>query len=397
MSRAHVSYPYIDPVAIQDPHHDFHRDRFQPQPQRARDESPDASRDQSHSSIESQSQSNSQSYREQGGQVPTIRLVSGTPFAIGAASPFSDSNTSLRLPLPVPTIVPMPNRDSVALADMSMATGMSSYVAVSPPSPPNHVVDTLAPKGQDGERRRVVPKKKSKLSLLVAGSMRGSKENKEAKENGGLGTTRGRSKLSIGPGGSGNKDLSDVTRRIGAGTSTIGRGRGKSGKGGFEIYVDQENEAVEEVVVMKKKKSRIGLDGIRWGSGNSSTNANPGASGAGSGGRTTSETGMLGEVTNAQQREREKESKGSARLLKPKLDEKDSKWWSIGRGRKDAKENKDKEKDKEAKKRSKSTFRFLSLSTYSPSVSPHSTTTYDSIFGYHPHSPRPLQIFPCPV
>ena len=68
---------------------------------------------------------------------------------------------------------------------------------------------------------------------------------------------------------------------------------------------------------MKKKKSRIALDGMRWGP-------------------------ALGEVTNVphikEKKEKEKEKKkNKENALKANMDEKGG-WWSIGRGRKDSKE-----------------------------------------------------------
>ena len=65
--------------------------------------------------------------------------------------------------------------------------------------------------------------------------------------------------------------------------------------------------------MVRKKKSRAGLDGLEW--------------------------GALGEVANVP---KEKEKKDG--LLKVKGDENKDKWWTIGRGRKDSKE---KTKDKE--------------------------------------------------
>ncbi|KAI0696589.1 hypothetical protein BC835DRAFT_853465 [Cytidiella melzeri] len=147
----------------------------------------------------------------------------------------------------------------------------------------------LAPRHQEGEsssRKRLVPKK-SKLGLL------GSKTKEKV-----------------------NKDFSDVVRRVGADTPS-------TGKGGFEIYVDHDEDAdMGSIVVVKKKKSRLGLDGMKW--------------------------GALGEVTNVPSVPKEKKS--SENLLKVKGDE-NQKWWSIGRGRKESKE---KEKSAEEKSRARS-------------------------------------------
>lgn len=113
-------------------------------------------------------------------------------------------------------------------------------------------------------------------------------------------------------------------------------------KGGFEIYVDPSADPdMSDIMVVKKQKSRAALNDMGWGP----TNAD------GSSGR-----GVLGEVTNGSssnlllKKEKEKEGGG---MLKVKVDE-DKKWWSIGRGRKDSKdERKVKEKEKENGARSR--------------------------------------------
>ncbi|KAG1727136.1 hypothetical protein EDB19DRAFT_1914356 [Suillus lakei] len=87
-------------------------------------------------------------------------------------------------------------------------------------------------------------------------------------------------------------DLSDVVRRVGGGNSS------KNGNAGIEIYVDPTlDPEIGEIVVVKKKKSRVALDGMRWGP-------------------------ALGEVTN---------------VPHVKADEKPG-WWTIGKGKKDSKE-----------------------------------------------------------
>lgn len=142
----------------------------------------------------------------------------------------------------------------------------------------------LAPKAQADTRKRLVPKK-SKLSLLSVGSKRGDK----------------------------GKDLSDVARRVGVSSASTGRS--------FDIYVDPTDDPdIGEIVVVKKKKSRAGLDGLRW--------------------------GALGDVTNTVKEVAIEKEKPKA--LKVKTEEKE-KWWTIGRGRKDSKE-KAKEKIKDAAK-----------------------------------------------
>ena len=39
-----------------------------------------------------------------------------------------------------------------------------------------------------------------------------------------------------------------------------------SGRGGYDIYVDQTDDPdIGEILVVRKKKSRAGLDGVSWG------------------------------------------------------------------------------------------------------------------------------------
>ncbi|KAF9065359.1 hypothetical protein BDP27DRAFT_1424922 [Rhodocollybia butyracea] len=159
-------------------------------------------------------------------------------------------------------------------ASTSMNSSWTSVPAL--PSP-------LAPKA-DPARKRLVPKK-SKLGLL------GGKDRQKDR----------------------GKDLSDVVRRVGGG-STSRRG------GGFEIYVDPTDPEIGEIVMVKKKKSRGGLDGLRWGSGGSA----------------------LEEVTNVPS-----VPQPVTAITKVKAEEKEKdKWWTLGRGRKDSKE-KEKEKARE--------------------------------------------------
>ena len=141
----------------------------------------------------------------------------------------------------------------------------------------------LSPKSDANEqpRKKLVPKK-SKLGILSIGR---DKEKDRA------------------------KDFSDVVRRVGAPPSA-------SGRGGFEIYVDPTVDPdVGEIVIVKKKKSRVALDGMSW--------------------------GVLGEATNVPKSTQIEPSqpvtKENSARLKVKVDE-ERKWWSIGRGRKDSKE-----------------------------------------------------------
>ncbi|KAG7440055.1 uncharacterized protein BT62DRAFT_938390 [Guyanagaster necrorhizus] len=131
-------------------------------------------------------------------------------------------------------------------------------------------------------RKRLVPKK-SKLSMLGVGG--GIKEREKM------------------------RDFSDVVRRVGGNT--------ESARGGFEIYVDPtEDPDIEEIILVRKKKSRAALDGMGWG-----------------GGSMTEVTNVPPVKAKAKEKEKEKEE-GSK-----------EKWWAMGRGRKDSKE-KDKAKDK---------------------------------------------------
>lgn len=200
--------------------------------------------------------------------IDTPRHPSPIPtIRLVTATPSStDLNTSIQLP----------NQSQV---DWSVD---SSWAVPSP----------IAPKILTSElqsRKRVVPKK-SKLGLL------GGKERKI--------------------------DFSDVVRRVGVDGSSAGRG-------GYDIYVDQTDDPdIGEILVVRKKKSRAGLDGLEW--------------------------GPLGEVTNVPKEKEKKEG-----LLKVKGEENKDKWWTIGRGRKDSKE---KTKDKEnanVKPRAKCEFIML--------------------------------------
>ncbi|KAH8996246.1 hypothetical protein EDB92DRAFT_1842897 [Lactarius akahatsu] len=177
--------------------------------------------------------------------IPTIRLISATPSAVGSVH---------------------------ALGDPLASQSPSS----SPPTP-------LAPKqDMQAPRRRLVPKK-SRLGLLVSG--KGGKTN-------------------------GKHDLSDVVRRVGGSATTA-----SIGKAGFEIYVDpisQPHHDTDEVLMVKKKKSRASLSALKW--------------------------GALGEVTNSAQ------TRDTTQTVRLKNEDKE-KWWTIGRGRKDSKDKRVVEKD----------------------------------------------------
>lgn len=101
-----------------------------------------------------------------------------------------------------------------------------------------------------------------------------------------------------------------MVRRVGA------RDSNKNGSAGIEIYVDPMlDPEIGEIVVVKKKKSRMALDGMRWGP-------------------------ALGEVTNVphvKEKEKKEKKKDKENTSKVKVDEK-SGWWTIGKGKKDSKE-----------------------------------------------------------
>ena len=165
----------------------------------------------------------------------------------------------------------------------------------------------------NASRKRLVPKK-SKLGLLGA-----VKNNKERSQN----------------------DFSDVVRRIGGTTS--------AGRGGYEIYVDHtEDPDLEEIVLVKRKKSRLGLDAVAWGPGEENTgnilkpklSANTLESKASENVlKPKSSTNIL------KSKDKENSAKPVEHLLKPKVDE-NQKWWSISRGRKDSKEQKEPHRSK---------------------------------------------------
>jgi len=216
-------------------------------------------------------------------QIPSIRLISATPSSTGVSSSVSGSEAS-----------------SSFIFNRSLE---ESWAALAP-------TVGLAPKDDQAQepRRKLVPKK-SKLSLLGIGMSKGRDQKREERA----------------------RDLSDVVRRVGVNPSSgslsqQGFGHnGGAGSGAFEIYVDPAVDPdIGDIVVVKKKKSRVGLDGLAWGGNDAMT-----------------------EVTNVPKTRQEGKEGGKEGLLKVKIDE-GQKWWSIGRGRKDSKEEKkEKKKDKE--------------------------------------------------
>ncbi|KZS91528.1 hypothetical protein SISNIDRAFT_551016 [Sistotremastrum niveocremeum HHB9708] len=173
---------------------------------------------------------------------------------------------------------PIHNQPQIPSIRLTRATpsnpslGSETLFPTPPPMPPL----PLAPKGSTSPPRHKLAPKKSKLSLLT-----GSRKEKDS-------------------------DFSDVTRRLGVAPL----------KKGIDIYVDPSNDPdIGEIVVLKKKKSRGGLNGIRW---------------------------ALGEVTNLNTTTKEKEKDGkkekeNKEVTKPKSEDKD-KWWTLGRGKSESKE-----------------------------------------------------------
>lgn len=163
---------------------------------------------------------------------------------------------------------------------------------------------TLTPKPS---KRRLVPKK-SKISLLTS-------SNKDK-----------------------HKDLSDVVRRAGVGSTVT------CTPGSFEVYVEPETEIMDEevgeIVVVRKQKSRAGLNGMVWG-------------------ERDSKSGVLGQITNVPKTS----TKENPALAKIKQEEKEGsgRWWSIGRGRKDSKEKENQKLSKQDTWKRK----FVAISTFS--------------------------------
>lgn len=229
-----------------------------------------------------------QSYSVPQQQPSSIRLVSATPLASG---PSSGDITSVD---PISVIAPFAGQSPSRIAPRA---------------------ETLAP------RKRLVPKK-SKLGLL--GAVGGKVRDK-----------------------AGSKDFSDVVRRLGGQAASTSTSRS-----GFEIYVDQgADEDLEEIVVVKKKKSRLGLDGLRW--------------------------GALGEVTNVSTVPKEKgktKNKDKAPVEHLKMKGEDSqRWWSIGRTRKDSKE-KGKERENDPQSLSRATCAYIAYTM----LIPHTNVEYYS-------------------
>jgi hypothetical protein len=133
----------------------------------------------------------------------------------------------------------------------------------------------------------------------------------------------------VGSGGSREVVSAAPGRKSGAqsgGRVGIGDGVEGDGDGGYEIYVDatDDPELDEEILVVRKKKSRAGLDAVGWGA------ASPSAPSSSASASTTSAGGGV--------------AGSPLRIGKEKTGGGVEKWWSIGRGRRDSK---DRDRDKE--------------------------------------------------
>ncbi|PPQ91217.1 hypothetical protein CVT25_001175 [Psilocybe cyanescens] len=243
-------------------------------------------------------------------RIPSIRLITATPSASGLSASSSEASASFARALeeswdaiasapPLPLPVPVHGHSPSLIAPKTKALGDPSVGA-----------------GVGGKAQRKLVPKKSKLSILGMGL--GSNRDRKSEERA--------------------KDLSDVVRRVGLSESGLVNDASctyayaTGGKGGFEIYVDPSHvdPDIGEIVLVKKKKSRVALDGVGWGA---------------------SAGGAMGDVTNVVKVGKEgavlKEGQGKEGLgqAKGKTEEKEKeKWWTtIGRGRKDSKDKKEKE------------------------------------------------------
>lgn len=234
--------------------------------------------------------------------VPSIRLISAKPSASGLAQA-SPSNRVF---------------DESIMSSTSNPTPWDTLSPPAPPVPLKKRPSRLLPKtssialndASSSSATRLVPKK-SKRRLL--GSLGNALPNKE--------NARG-------------KDFSDVIRRVAPGNASQASFGSAQLRGGFDIYVDPSADPdIGDILVVKKQKSRAALNSMGWGPATTAST-------------TGSTRGVLGEVTNSVvSEEPRKEKEGGGPLSKVKADE-ERKWWSIGRGRKESKDER-KEKEKE--------------------------------------------------
>ena len=222
-------------------------------------------------------------------------------------------SATIDTPQPIPTIRLL-NATPSALGSPSDASATAIYNTfdLPPTSSP------LAPRPlatSNASRKRLVPKK-SKLGLL--GAVKGNKDHSQ-------------------------NDFSDVVRRIGGTTS--------AGSGGYEIYVDHtEDPDLEEIVLVKRKKSRLGLGAVAWGpdDGNTGKVLKPQPSANALKPKLSENTLKPKSSTNIlkpKDKENSVRAKPVEHLLKPKTDE-NQKWWSISRSSKGPKESKEPRRSK---------------------------------------------------
>jgi len=216
------------------------------------------------------------------------------------------ASATVDAPQPIPTIC-LVNATPSALGSSSDASTSAVHNAFDlPPTSSPLVPRPLTT--SNASRKRLVPKK-SKLGLLGA-----VKANKERSQH----------------------DFSDVVRRIG--------GTPSAGRDGYEIYVDHtEDPDLEEIVLVKRKKSRLGLDAVAWGPGEGDTGSVLKPKASANALKPKSSTNIL--KSKSKDKENSVRAKPVEHLLKPKADE-NQKWWSISRGRKDSKEQKEPHRSK---------------------------------------------------
>lgn len=244
--------------------------------------------------------------------LPTLSIPLPT-----SSRPTQPASAMVDIHQPVPTICLIDPTSSAlgACSDASTSAARNNF------DPPPSISLPLAPRpittSNASSRKRLVPKK-SKLGLL--GAVKGHKERSQ-------------------------NDFSDVVRRIGGVTS--------AGRGGYEIYVDHtEDPDLEEIVLVKRKKSRLGLDAVAWGTSeeNTATVLKPKPSSnalksKGSENVSKPKSSVNTHKFKSKDKENSIKAKPVEHLLKPKSDE-SQKWWSIGRGRKDSKELKEPHRSK---------------------------------------------------
>jgi len=262
--------------------------------------------------------------------IPSIRLISATPSTTGISS--SDGGNS-----------------STSTSSAAFARSLEDSWEAAAAASASTTSLALAPKVQEiatGGKKRLVPKK-SKLGMGIFSS-----------------TPFTSSSLSSGSGSikpPANADLSDVVRRVGVelpsssnATSASASAASIKAKGGFEIYVDPTVDPdIGEILVVRKRPSRVrgGLGGVGWGMESDGVIEVPPVPSKGQ---------PMGEKTNLGGGKGDEKEGGKER------------WWTIGRGRKDSKEEKEKEKEKKkGKENSKMSSslkrRFFSFSFFSVS------------------------------